>query len=207
MSDPRTQLVGAGYDAMVETWESWRERVEADPRAEWLDEVATRLHPRARVVELGCGGGTTETAELARRFRLTGVDLSLEQLRRARERVPDAEYLHADLTEVDFDPASVDAVVAFYVFNHVPRELLPDVFARIAGWLAPGGLLLATLGASDSPDWVGEWLGATMFFSGWDADTNRSLLHDAAFELLRDEVVTIREPEGDAAFHWVLARR
>ncbi len=33
------------------------------------------------------------------------------------------------------------------------------------------------------------------------------MLGEAGFELLRDEVVTIREPEGDATFQWVLARR
>jgi hypothetical protein len=46
-----------------------------------------------------------------------------------------------------------------------------------------------------------------MFFSSWDADTNRRLLVDTGFELLRDEVLTIQEPEGLALFLWVLARR
>jgi hypothetical protein len=44
-----------------------------------------------------------------------------------------------------------------------------------------------------------------MFFSSWDADVNRRLLRDAGFELVHDEVVTIREPEGPARFLWVLA--
>jgi hypothetical protein len=46
-----------------------------------------------------------------------------------------------------------------------------------------------------------------MFFSGWDAHVNRRLLREAGFELERDELVTIREPEGEVTFHWVLARR
>ena len=44
-----------------------------------------------------------------------------------------------------------------------------------------------------------------MYFSGHDPARNRELL--AAFELVDDEVVTIHEPEGDVAFHWILARR
>jgi hypothetical protein len=32
-------------------------------------------------------------------------------------------------------------------------------------------------------------------------------LRDAGFELLRDETVTIAEPESDVTFHWVPARR
>jgi len=207
VTDPRTQLVAAGYDSMIATWEDWVARIEDDPRAQWAGELVDRLPEGARVVELGCGGGTAETALLARRFRLTGVDLSAEQLRRAHERVPEAELVHADFTALDLERCSVDAVAAFYSFNHVPRELLAGLFARVRSWLAPGGLLLASLGTGDTEGWTGEWLGTTMYFSSWPPETNRHLLAGAGFELLRDELVTIREPEGAATFQWVLARR
>jgi SAM-dependent methyltransferase len=207
MTDARTQLVGAGYDAMIDTWEAWRARIEDDPRDEWCDELVARLAPFARVVELGCGGGTAETKRLAERFRLTGVDLSGEQLRRARQRVPEADFLQADFTVVDFEPGSVDAVAAFYSWNHVPRELLAPLLARIRDWLVPGGLLLAALGTSDTEGWTGDFLGAPTFFSSFPPETNSRLVAAAGLELLRDELVTIREPEGPATFQWVLARR
>ena len=207
MSDPRTALVAAGYDAMVDTWEAWKARIADDPRDEWCDELLTRLPRGARVVELGCGGGTRETRRLAERFRLTGIDLSAEQLRRARKRVPGAEFVHADVTELELPAGTVDAFASFYVLNHVPRELLAGVFARVHRALVPGGLFLTALGASDLPGWTGVWLGERTYFSGFKPTTNRRLLADAGFELLRDELVTIREPEGDATFHWVLATR
>jgi len=205
VTDRRTALVASGYDAMADTWETWSAKVSEDPRAQWLDRLVTRLPEGARVVELGCGNGTTETRLLAERFALTGVDLSVEQLRRARERVPRASFLHADLTDVTFAESSLDAVCAFYVLNHVPRELLPEVFERVRAWLRPGGLFLATLGAGDLEGWEGEWLGVPMFFSGHEPSKNRELL--GLFELIADEVVTIREPEGHVSFHWILARR
>jgi ubiquinone/menaquinone biosynthesis C-methylase UbiE len=207
VSDPRTALVGAGYDAVVDTWEAWRARITDDPRREWLDELVSRLAPGARVVELGCGGGTDETRVLAERFRLTGVDLSSEQLRRARERVPEATYVHADFTTLELKPASLDAVASFYAFNHVPRELLAGLFARVHGWLRAGGLFLCALGTSDTDEWIGDFLGAPTHFSSFPPETNTRLLEETGFELVRDELVTIREPEGDATFQWVLAQR
>ena len=206
MSDPRTELVGAGYDAMADTWEEWSARVEDDPRFAWLEKLTGRLPDGSEVVELGCGNGTPETRELARRFRLTGVDLSAEQLRRAAARVPSVTFVRADVTSVELPAASFDAVCAFYVLNHVPRELLPGLFARVHEWLRPGGLFLATLGASDLEGWEGEWLGVPMYFSGHDPDRNRELLAAAGFELVEDEVVTITEPEGAVSFHWILGR-
>jgi SAM-dependent methyltransferase len=207
MSDPRTRLVAAGYDAMADTWEDWSSQVTDDPRHDWLEELLAVLPPDARVVELGCGNGTRETHELALRTRLTCVDLSEEQLRRARDRVPDADFVHGDLTTIEFDAGSLDAVAAFYALNHVPRELLPPLFERIHRWLRPGGHLLATLGASDLPGREGEWLGVPMFFSGHAPEVNLQLLHEAGFELGHEEAVTITEPEGAVTFHWVLARR
>ena len=205
MNDRRTALVGAGYDAMADTWEAWSSGITDDPRRAGLQRLVERLPEGADVVELGCGNGTAETRDLAQRFHLTGVDLSAEQLRRARRRVPDATFVRGDLTSLELEPGSLDAVCAFYVLNHVPRELLPSLFARVHDWLRPGGLFLATLGASDLEGWEGEWLGVPMYFSGYEPERNRELL--AAFELVADEVVTIAEPEGDVTFHWVLARR
>ena len=207
MTDLRTRLVGAGYDAMIDTWESWKARITGDPRAEWCDELLSRLPPGARIVELGCGGGTPETKLLAERFRLTGFDLSEAQLARARARVPEGEFVRADIAELELEPASVDAVAAFYSLNHVPRDLLAPLCGRIHGWLVPGGLLLASLGTSDTDNWTGDFLGAPSYFSSFPPDVNSRLLRDAGFELLRDELVTIHEPEGDGTFQWVLARR
>ena len=204
MSDPRTALVGAGYDAMADMWERWSAEVSNDPRHAWLRKFVDGLPDDAEVVELGCGNGT-ETRALAERFRLTGVDLSAEQLRRARARIPGATFIEADLTTVSFAPRSLDGVCAFYVLNHVPRELLPALFVRVHDWLRPGGLFLATLGANDVENWEGEWLGVPMYFSGHDPARNRELL--SAFDLLGDEVVTISEPEGPVSFHWILGRR
>ena len=205
MTDARTQLVAHGYDTMADTWERWSSHIGNDPRADWLGKLVARLAAGSTVVELGCGNGTVETRLLAERFDVTGVDLSEEQLRRARERVPGARFVRADVTSVEFRESSLDAVCAFYVFNHIPRELLAAVFERIRAWLRPGGLFLASLGATDIEEWHGEWLGVPMYFSSFTPERNRELL--ASFDVLEDEVVTISETDGEATFQWVLARR
>jgi cyclopropane fatty-acyl-phospholipid synthase-like methyltransferase len=207
MNDPRTRIVGEGYDAMSDDFGAWRERIVGDPRERWREELASRLSDGARVLELGCGAGVPDTLALAERFRVTGVDISEEQIARARANVPAATFVRADFTALEFDDGSFDAVAAFYSFNHVHRDLLAPLFARTHSWLVPGGLLLASFGTSDTESWVGEWLGTTMFFSSFPPETTSRLLVEAGFELLLDELGPMREPEGEVAFHWVLARR
>jgi SAM-dependent methyltransferase len=205
VSDRRREVVRTGYDTLGDRYAAWAARIDDDPRDRFAAELTARLEPGADVLDLGCGPGVPTGAVLAERFAVVGVDVSEVQLERARREVPTATFLHADLTEVDFPDGSFDAVVALYSITHVPREAHPRMFDRIAGWLRPGGLLLASLGARGSEDWLGEWLGTEMFFSSWDAETNRRLLRGAGFELVLDEVVTMREPEGPSTFHWVLA--
>ena len=206
MTDARVQIVADGYDAIGETFAAWRDRIVGDPRDEWRDELLSRLPDGARVLELGCGAGVPDTALLAARFRLTAVDVSPEQIRRASAAVPDATFVCADFTELELEPASFEAVAAFYSFNHVPRDLLAPLFARVAGWLVRDGLFLTALGTTDLEDWTGEWLGAPTYFSSFEPETNTRLLEDAGFELLRDELVTFTEPDGDVTFQWILGR-
>jgi len=204
--DPRTKIVADGYDAMGETFAAWREEIVGDPRDEWEEELVSRLAEGARLLELGCGGGTPETRRLAQRFVLTGVDISPRQVERARAAIPNAEFLCADFTELELPDGSFDAVVAFYVFNHVPRDLLAPLLGSIHGWLAPGGWLLTAFGQSDLEGWTGEWLGAQTFFSSYPPEINSRLVREAGFTIERDEVVTFEEPEEPASFQWVLAR-
>jgi SAM-dependent methyltransferase len=199
-----TEIVREGYDAIADAFADWRDRIEGDPRGEWRAELLTRLPEGARVLELGCGNGD-DARELARRFRVTGIDVSAEQLRRARAAVPGATFVQADFTELELPNDSFDAVASFYVLNHVPRELLAPLFGSIHDWLVPGGLLLTALGTGDTEAWTGTWLGTTMFFSSYPPETNSRLLREAGFDLLRDELVTFREPEGEVTFQWVLA--
>ena len=208
-ADPRTRLVGDGYDAIGDRFVAWRDEIVDDPRRWWAEQLESRLADGDRVLELGCGAGVPDTQLLAARFRVTGVDISAEQVRRARANVPGAAFIHADFTALELEPASFEGVAAFYSFNHVPRDLLASVFSRIHSWLIPGGCFLVALGTSDDPGWTGDWLGTTMFFSSFPPQTNRRLLAEAGFELLLDEVVTTRDPEpdGEGDWHWVLARR
>jgi cyclopropane fatty-acyl-phospholipid synthase-like methyltransferase len=197
-------MVQAGYDEMAERYLAWASRVENDPRGRFLEQFVALLPTEARVLELGCGAGIPSTQALAERYDVVGLDISEVQLKLARKNVPRAEFIHADVTSVGFPPASFDGVAAFYSLSHVPAEEHAVLFGRIAGWLPPGGAFLASLGVGDESNSTDEWLGVPMFFSSHSAKTNRALLRAAGFDLRVDEIVTIREPEQEATFQWVI---
>lgn len=207
MHDERKRIVAAGYDAMAERYLAWGTSVVEDPRDEMLERFSSGLRDGSRVLDLGCGAGTPSTRSLAQRFDVIGVDISPAQVELAGRNVPNAEFLHGDIAKVEFPEGTFDGIVSLYAISHVPRAEHADLFASAFAWLKPGGRFLATLGATDAPDWTGDWLGVPMFFSAFGADENRRLLNSAGFELVVDDVRTTREPEGDVSFLWVLARK
>jgi SAM-dependent methyltransferase len=215
--DEVKRVIETGYDAMAERFAAWQQEIEGSTHIERVEALLALLPEQPAILELGVGAGVQSSRLLAERGRLTGVDISGEQLRRARERIPGANFVHADITELELDPASFDAVVAAYVLNHVPQDELGPLVQRVASWLRPGGHFLATFPTNDNPGWTGEWLGVEMFFAGFPPGENRQLVEAAGLEVLRDEIeVSIEPDDGDsgtapgaseARFQWLLARK
>jgi len=206
MPDPRTDTVRRGYDRLASSFLQWGARVEGDPRDRFVDEFAAMLPAGGKVLDLGCGGGIPSTGRLAESFDVVGVDISAEQIALARRAVPGATFIQADLLELDLAATAFDGVSALYSISHVPRAEHARLFASVRRWLRPGGVFLASLGMGGIADWTGEWLGVPMFFSSHDAATSRRLLGEAGLAVVRAEAVTMREPEGDATFLWVICR-
>jgi SAM-dependent methyltransferase len=205
--DPK-RVVAEGYDRIAERYRAWAGAELAGPRAAHLAPLRERLPAGAPVLELGCATGIPVAKALASRYAVTGVDLSPRQIALARGNVPEAAFIHADMTALELPPSSFAAVVAFYALSHIPRGEHPALLAKIAAWLRPGGLFVATLGASDDPGTLeADWLGAPMFFSGHDAETGKRLVAAAGFDLLRAEEITEDEEGKPATFLWVLAQR
>ncbi len=202
------RVIEEGYDLLDGTFREWITRNPSEVRSWFLSEVLARVSVGSVVLELGCGPGTA-AAQLADRRSYTGVDLSKAQLAVARSIAPAGRFLRDDFTQMTFPSSSFDAVVAFYVFNHVPREEQVPTFGRVIGWLKPGGRFMLSLGIGDTDDEIQEdWLGVPMFFASFDRVTNERQLRAAGFDLELSETRTeVEEGEGDVTFQWVIARK
>src|SRR3954451_4208904 len=158
------EIVARGYDAIALRYAEWAGQI-ASPALGWLRDLDARMRAGADVLELGCGRGVPGTRELARRHRVTGVDISAVQIELARHHVPEASFVHADALDLEIAPGSLDAVVPLYVFGQVPADEQRELISRIAVWLRDGGFLLATFGAGDPGEDVDDdWLRPPLVF-------------------------------------------
>ncbi|MEM1411023.1 MAG: malonyl-ACP O-methyltransferase BioC [Pseudomonadota bacterium] len=110
-----------------------------------------------RILDLGAGTGRASCA-LAERFpdaEVVLLDASTGMLRRARERLDDAEtrgaLVRADMHALPFPPRRFDLVFSSLAIQWSDRE--PQLFAEVLRVLAPGGLFLFS---SFGPDTLQE---------------------------------------------------
>lgn len=118
-----------------------------------------RLPAEARILEIGCGGGSLWLENQGRvpaGWEVTLADLSPGMLARARQSLgsspmsqtspisPTSPMLALDAQALPFPPARFDGVVANHMLYHVPDR--PRALAEIRRILKPGGRIYAATG-------------------------------------------------------------
>jgi SAM-dependent methyltransferase len=97
-----------------------------------------------RVLDVGCGTGFWTEYYLARGADYTGVDIAQVSVDRLAERFPSGRFVRADVSD-GVPGGPYDLVNAFDVLYHVTDDARwESALRRLAGALAPGGLLLVT---------------------------------------------------------------
>jgi SAM-dependent methyltransferase len=205
--DPK-RIVREGYDQAAERYLAWVEGERSAVRTRYTQWLLDALPAGAEVLDLGCGAGGPTTQALAARFSLTGVDLSPRSIALAQENVPGARFVQADMAALDLPEASFDGVAAFYSLIHVPRTEQRDLLTRIAGWLRPGGVFVATMGTRGTPgDVDDDFLGTRMYWSTYDSETNRRLIEEAGLQVVHAQEEAEEEHGERVAFLWIVARK
>lgn len=107
--------------------------------------ILEQLHlmPGQHVLEIGCGwGGFAEIASTESKVRVTGLTLSEQQLRFARERLQKAgvsDAVELQLCDYRDSAGQYDAIASIEMFEAVGENYWPSYFDCIARNLKPGG--------------------------------------------------------------------
>lgn len=107
-----------------------------------LEDVAVRLSPQNRVLEIGCGTGGTaiHLAPFVSEFIASDFAAEMVRIAQAKPAGDNLRFVVADAAQA-LDQGPFDAVCAFNVLHLV--DDLPDTLSRIRNALSPGGLLIS----------------------------------------------------------------
>lgn len=198
------RAIKQAYDELAAAYLAQRS---AEPVATGLlDALTERLPDDGRILDAGCGAGVPIAKQLAEAFEVVGVDFSSEQVRLARENVPQAAFTQGDMTELGFADSSFDGLCAFFSLIHVPMDEHPRVVAEFSRVLRPGGLALLTVGDDEwmgsNPDWLDT--GVEMHWSFPDVETSVRHLTEAGFEIRQRHAI---EDQFGSEFPFLLVEK
>lgn len=180
-----------------------------------LTRIGAYLRPNMRVLELGCGTGTTALRLAPQVARITGVDHAPGMITIARGRAAEAGADTVDFTVAgvnDTGPGPYDAVLAFNLLH-----LLDDMdgsLAHIHGLLPPGGLFISKTVCLAEPGQgilrfvvpvvlpVLQMLGKAPYFRRLRIAELQGAITRAGFESVETDNLPARPPS-----HFVVARR
>ncbi|MGW4486570.1 class I SAM-dependent DNA methyltransferase [Amycolatopsis sp. NPDC004368] len=175
-----------------------------------IRELLAGLRPGAKVLDIGSGTGRPLASELAAAgHQVTGLDVSGEMVRIARERVPAAKFLHVDVREWESEAASWDAICALFSFVQLTRAETEGVLGKVAAWLKPGGRFVLITVPGDIEDLPIEFLGHPIRVTSFAAEDLESRIRAAGFEVTetRSEVFEPGESGAPQEEHLLITAR
>jgi len=182
------ELVKAGYDAIANVYAS--KRHENLPEMRFLPEFSDYIPLNGKVLDLGCGSGIPFSKYLSKRFEVTGIDISPNQIKLAKINVPQGRFYCGDMTSLKFPDNSFNGMLAFYSIIHVPRKEHYSLFCDMVRILKRNGVALINLHSTDDPESINnDFFGTSMFWSGYDWKINEVLLQEAGFTILWSKIV------------------
>ena len=197
MGDAADEIV-AHYERHAMSWD-------ADRRAAaWIDKPCIErflsLLPRgAAVLDLGCGGGAPVALHIAAKgFHVTGVDSSPTLISLCRTRMPDQEWIVADMRSLALG-RRFGGILAWDSVFHLTHEDQRRMFRIFAAHSAADGILMFNAGFSRGES-VGSYRGDPLYHASLDPSEYEALMAGFGFELIER---SINDPAKGGRIFWV----
>ena len=170
------------YERHARAWDADRRE------AAWIDRPCIErflglLPHGAHILDLGCGGGAPVALHMvAQGFRVTGIDGSPTLISLCRARMPEQEWLVADMRELALG-RRFDAILAWDSFFHLRAADQRTMFRVFAAHAAPSAVLMFNAGPRHG-EAIGVYRGDKLYHASLDAAEYEALLTASGFALI-----------------------
>lgn len=148
------------------------------------------IQPDSKVLDLCCGSGQTTRFLVGRSRHVTGLDASPLSLRRAKQNVPEAEYIEAFAEKMPIADHSFDLVHTSAAMHEMESLQLRHILQEVHRVLKPGGVFtMVDFHAPTNPVFVP---GLSLFFWLFETETAWQLIKLDLEELLKEIGFTVQ---------------
>ncbi len=151
----------------------------------------------ASVLDLGCDTGVPTAKILTEsNHRVVGVDISAGMLQLARQQVPAAEFVQADLRDVPTELGNFAAVTAFFSLLMLSKADIEQTIEKIVARLEPSGYFAISMVNFDADSLPVEFLGVPVTVSGYLQADLAKVLESHGLTVLEIETVDFSPANG-----------
>ncbi len=200
MTELAEAIVGH-YERHATDWDSDRRKSGWNDK-HWHDRFVQGLPEHASVLDLGCGGGMPVAANLVGHgLRVTGVDSSPTLISLSRSRLPDQDWVVADMRALSLG-RTFDGVLAWDSFFHLKPDDQREMFPVFAAHAAKAASIMFNTGPMYG-EAIGSYRGDPLYHASLDPTEYEDLLAASGFDLIAHAA---EDPQAGGRTVW-LARR
>ncbi|MGA9382826.1 MAG: class I SAM-dependent methyltransferase [Phormidium sp.] len=142
------------------------------------------INSQTKILDLCCGSGQATQVLVQYSQNVTGLDASPLSLQRAKNNVPEAEYVQAFAEEMPFADNIFDVVHTSVAMHEMKPEQLRQIFQQVYRVLKPGGIF--TLVDFHAPTNPLFWPGISIFMWLFETETAWELINTNLLTLLQE---------------------
>jgi SAM-dependent methyltransferase len=182
MTDLANRIIGL-YEKHAVAWDRdrwngyWIDKV-------WHDRFIDRLGHGASVLDLGCGSGRPVARHMVERgLRVVGVDSSPTMISFCSDRLPDQEWIIADMRQLALG-RRFDGILAWDSFFHLGYDDQRRMFAIFADHTSVGTILMFNTGPQHG-EAIGEYGGDPLYHASLSPIEYEERAERFGFQVLR----------------------
>lgn len=175
--------VRAAYDRIVGAYAERNDGAIPPALIPYAEELLERVGASARIVDIGCGTGRDMAWFEARGVRVTGIDISIEMLKRARGKVR-GDLMAMQMSRLGIRDNAFDAAWCCASLLHLPKPEAKRALGEIRRVLGSGSPMMLSLQEGSGEGWEGGYVADVQrFFARYSVDELRVLLASTGFSV------------------------
>ena len=140
-----------------------------------------------KALDVGCGAGGRFIRILKNEgFSITGIDVSEEMIKLAKNSHPEIDFIHIDISTWETEQ-KFDLIVAWDSIFHLPLEMQKPVVTKLCRILAKNGILIYTFGNAYG-EHTDIWHDDTFYYSSIGINENLRIMIDNGLTILHLEL-------------------
>jgi SAM-dependent methyltransferase len=181
MTHPASRIIGH-YEKHATAWDNDRQSVGWNEQL-WHDLFIDSLPAGAKVLDLGCGSGRPVARHMHERgLHVTGVDSSPTMISLCQSRLPDHEWIVADMRRISLN-RRFDGILAWDSFFHLDHDDQRRMFAVFAEHSSDRAELMFNTGPEHG-EAIGSYRGDPLYHASLAPHEYVALVSGIGFEVI-----------------------